>query len=429
VATTEPVLAPGGFKPKLKLGMIGSAAPVFPGFEVDISDRIGDSEKPDAVWHRERARRMLRAHPEIKKLFGHAPSTAFWCIAVASSQLALAAAASHMPIWMFCLVAWVVGAYLDGCLFQLSHECTHCLVFKKASWNRALFTYTSLPMFLSGHHTWWIEHLNHHNDMGATKDFISRRRSFFLISRRTSPLWVPYAAIMLVMQVARSVVGLVMYVFGSLLRGRLQPGKWTLAALADEHLVSGYERDKITLWAVLYPLINLTVCGLLAAYGAWHGGWQAAWKPIVYLLLSQAFLTGWLHPLWLGFVLGISHVHGTSRYQPSASNYGWLVNKLVFNAGLHVEHHDLAGIPWFRLPQLRKIAPEFYDDLETIPSYTWLALQFVFCNQRFLDEKFNNQAHRNYARLAQREQAERESAEREPSESEVFSPADTDSEP
>lgn len=381
--------------------MIGSAAPVFPGFEVDITDRIGDAEKPDAVWHRERARAMLRAHPEIKQLFGHIPSTAWWCVGIASAQLVLAAAATHAPFWLLCLVAWVVGAYFNGCLFQLSHECTHCLVFKKVSWNRALFTYTSLPMFLSGHHTWWIEHLNHHNDMGATKDFISRRRSFFLVSRPTSPLFVPYSILMLVTQVLRSALGLAMYVLGDLPRGRTKPGKLTLAVLTDEHLVSGYQRDRIAAWAVLYPLINLAVCGLLTAYAVWQGGWQAAWKPLVYLLLSEAFLTGWLHPFWLGFVLGISHVHGTRRYQPSASNYSWLVNKLVFNAGLHVEHHDLAGIPWSRLPQLRKIAPEFYDHLETIPSYTWLALQFVFCNRKFLEEHFNNQAHRNAARLGE----------------------------
>ena len=398
--TTDPVSVPGGFNAGWKIGMVGSAAPVFPGFEVDISDRIGDDEKPDAVWHRERARAILRAHPEVKELFGHSAWSAFWCIAVPTAQLSLAVAACHMPFWGLVLVAWLVGAWLDGCMFQLAHECTHCLVFKKASWNRWLFTYTSLPMFLSGHHTWWIEHLNHHNDMGAKKDFISRRRSFFLISRRSSPLFIPYAAIMLVMQVLRSIVGLVMYVFGDLLRGRLKPGKLTLAVLADEHLVSGYEKDKFAAWAVFYPLINLTVCGLLVAYGYWVGGWSVAWRPVVYLWLSQAFLTGWLHPLWLGFVLGISHVHGTDNYQPSASNYSWLVNKLVFNAGYHVEHHDLAGIPWFRLPQLRKIAPEFYENLETIPSYTWLAMQFAFCNQKYLDKRFNNEAHRNAERFS-----------------------------
>lgn len=59
-------IAPHDLRPKFKWGMLGSAAPVFPGFEVDILDRVADEEKPDAVWHRERSRAILRAHPEVK---------------------------------------------------------------------------------------------------------------------------------------------------------------------------------------------------------------------------------------------------------------------------------------------------------------------------------------------------------------------------
>ena len=70
---------PGGFVPRFHPRILGSAAPVFPGFEVDILDRVPDSEREDAVWHRERAKAMIKAHPEIKELFGNDRSTAFWC--------------------------------------------------------------------------------------------------------------------------------------------------------------------------------------------------------------------------------------------------------------------------------------------------------------------------------------------------------------
>jgi sphingolipid delta-4 desaturase len=393
MATVEKPIMPGGFKPGFRLRMLGSAAPVFPGFEVDINDRVPDDEKPDAVWHRERARAMLRAHPEIKQLFGHYPGTAVWCVLAASAQLALAMAVSHGPWWVMLLTAYFIGTAINIMLFQLGHECTHGLVFKKSSWNRHLFTYTTLPMFMSGHHTWWMEHLVHHNDQGAKKDFITRRRSFFLLTRVTSPLFVPYSLIMLVMQVLRSIVGLVMYLFGSLLRGRLKPGRLTLMVLSDQHLASGYEKENYTLWAVTYPLINLAVCAALYMYGGW--------MSVAYLLASQAFFTGFLHPYCLGWVLGISHFHGCKRYQPTASHYGRIVNLLSFNAGLHVEHHDIMGIPWFRLPKMREIAPEFYDDLEKIRSYTLLGLHFVFSRGKTFDENYNNEAHRNAARFAQ----------------------------
>jgi sphingolipid delta-4 desaturase len=375
----------------MALRVLGSAAPVFPGFEVDILDRVPDAEREDAVWHRERAKAMIKAHPEIKDLFGHDSSTAFWCFAAAGAQLALAVAASYGPWWLVILTAWLVGSSINIMLFQLGHECVHGLVFKRPSWNRLMFTITTLPMFLSGHHTWWAEHLVHHTDMGAKKDFISRRRTFFLATRLDSPLFLPYSLFMLLMQVARSVVGLTMYVFGSLLRGRLKPSERTLAVLADAHLVSGYKKDGVETWAVSYPLINLAVCAALFAIGGF--------KPIVYLLLSQAFFTGFLHPYCLGWVLGISHFHGARSYQPTASHYGRFINLVSFNAGLHVEHHDLMTIPWRQLPKLRQIAPEYFDNLEQIRSYTLLALQFVFATPRYFEDNFNHEAHRNAARF------------------------------
>src|SRR6478672_681713 len=392
---TTTSLPRAGFVPRFHPRILGSAAPVFPGFEVDILDRVPDAEREDAVWHRERAKAMIKAHPEIKELFGTDASTAFWCLAAAGAQLAAALAVSRGPWWLLLLVAYFVGTSINVMLFQLGHECVHGLVFKRLWWNRLLFTITTLPMFLSGHHTWWAEHLVHHTDMGAKKDFISRRRTFFLATRLTSPLFITYSLIMLVTQMGRSVVGLVIYIFGSLLRGRLRPGKLTLAVLADEHLVSGYEKEGFSLWAVWYPLINLSVCAALFAIGGW--------KSLVYLLASQAFFTGFLHPYCLGWVLGISHFHGARRYQPTASHYGWLINLMSFNAGLHVEHHDLMTIPWRRLPKLRRIAAEFYDNLETIPSYTWLALQFVFAGPQFFEQNFNHEAHRLAARLGQPE--------------------------
>jgi hypothetical protein len=57
-------------------------------------------------------------------------------------------------------------------------------------------------------------------------------------------------------------------------------------------------------------------------------------------------------------------------------------------------------IPWRQLPKLRQIAPEYYDNLEPIKSYTWLALQFAFCNPRYFEDNFNREAHRLAARFS-----------------------------
>lgn len=400
MAAAQPEL-PGGFAPRWTWRMVGSAAPVFPGFEVDICDRVPDNEKPDAVWHRERAREMLQAHPEIKDLFGHYPLTAVWCVLMAGLQLGLAAAMSHFPWWVAILTAYCVGALLNITLFQLAHECDHLNVFRSKFWNRYLFTLTSIPMFLSAHHTWWTEHIVHHNDMSATKDFTTRRRSYFLATRRTSPLFIPYSLFMVVMQVARSLFGLTVYLFTSLLRGRLEPTRFAIAVLADEHLVSGYEKERITKFAVVYPLLSFLTYGGLFWYGYQNGGWTTGLLPLLYLTMSQVFFTGYLHPYCLGWVLGISHFHGRRNYQPTASHYGRLINLTTFNAGLHVEHHDIAGIPWFRLWKLREIAPEYFNNLEPIRSYTALGMQFVFAGQEKFEDNFNTETHRNLERFGQ----------------------------
>jgi len=377
----------GGIAPRLTFRMLGTPAPMFPGFDVDISTRIEDSDKPDAVWHRERARKMLQAYPAIKTLMGHTPSTAIWCVLFASAQIAVATAMAEQPIWLLVLVAYVVGSWININLFMLAHECNHGLVFGRPFWDRWLFTLTSLPMFLPAHHAWWIEHHVHHNDLGAKKDFIKRRRTFFLMTRHLTPLLIPYALFMLVMQVVRSTIGLMVYL-GSLVLGRTQPSPLALTILADEHLISGYRRHHLSAWAVLFPLAALTLLVTL--------GLLAGWQSVLYLLLSQTFLTGFLHPLMFGMILSNSHFHGHAHYQPSSSYYGWL-NWITFNFGYHTEHHDLMSIPWSRLPRLREIAPEFYDCLSETRSYTALTWQFINARGDVFVQCFDNEEHRNQA--------------------------------
>lgn len=173
MATAEHTKEPQ-YNLKFKLGILGSSAPVFPGFEIDISDRVDESEKPDAVWHRQRARAMLQAHPEIKELFVRTPSSALWGVFFVALQIGLAIALAQGPFWLVAIAAYLLGSWININLFMLAHECNHRLVFKKDSRNRYLFTLLSLPMGLSAHHTWWVEHHVHHNDLGAKKDFVRR---------------------------------------------------------------------------------------------------------------------------------------------------------------------------------------------------------------------------------------------------------------
>ena len=150
---------------------------------------------------------------------------------------------------------------------------------------------------------------------------------------------------------------------------RVKPSRIALAVLSDEHLVVAYHRYRLELWAVVYPLLSFALVGRLF----WIGGWKA----VLYLMLSQIFMTGFLHPTNFGLILSNSHFNEHDTYQPTSSYYGWL-NWITFNFGLHTEHHDISGIPWNRLPALSRMAPEFYRTLEQTTSYSKLAWKFAF---------------------------------------------------
>ena len=101
------------------------------------------------------------------------------------------------------------------------------------------------------------------------------------------------------------------------------------------------------------------------------------WKASLFLYLSSGFANG-LHPLGMRQV---QEHYLQKRGQPTYSVYS-VFNPILYNLGFHVEHHDFPQIPWNRLPQLTKIAPEFYRSKEAglfyYESYTQILYQFLF---------------------------------------------------
>jgi sphingolipid 4-desaturase/C4-monooxygenase len=123
-----------------------------------------------------------------------------------------------------------------------------------------------------------------------------------------------------------------------------------------------------------------------------------SWRSLVYLLLSS-FLAGSLHPCAGHFIAehyvfansaniaaggkdGSSKERKLTPHDPSVplpetfSYYGPL-NWFTYNVGLHNEHHDFPAIPWTRLPELHRIANEFYKDLPYHKSWVAVLWQFV----------------------------------------------------
>lgn len=117
---------------------------------------------------------------------------------------------------------------------------------------------------------------------------------------------------------------------------------------------------------------------VLARYAGGHA--------VLYLLLSS-FLAGSLHPVAGHFIAEhyvYENITPTQKNPenkvpiPETFSYYGPLNVLLYNVGLHNEHHDFPAIPWTRLPAVYKIAREFYEDLPRHESWTYVIWRFIW---------------------------------------------------
>lgn len=287
----------------------------------------------DVEPHRPRTQAILRDHPEVRSLIGRNPWSFAAILAIVGAQTAIAGVMATQPWWLLLLVAYGVGAFANHAVYVMIHEASHGLIFR-SRWANNLAaclagTVNTAPTAISfrGYH------LKHHAFQGVYEldaDLPSRWEAR-LVGNSTvrKALWLLFYP---VFQMIRPV--------------RLKALRFFSAwVLVDWVIVLGYDA------LVLYFL----------GPGA-----------LLYLLASLFFATG-LHPLGARWIQ--EHYLTGKDDQETFSYYGWL-NVLTFNVGYHNEHHDFVSIPWNRLPELRRMAPDYYQTLDSHPS--WAALMYRF---------------------------------------------------
>jgi sphingolipid delta-4 desaturase len=112
-------------------------------------------------------------------------------------------------------------------------------------------------------------------------------------------------------------------------------------------------------------------------------------KALLYLIGSTFFSIG-MHPVAGNFIgEHYEFVKGLETY-----DYIGILNIPNLNLGYHIEHHDFPEIPWTLLPQARKIAPEFYENIPIHTSYVRVIYEFIFNKNLGLFSRIDNSIQR-----------------------------------
>ena len=286
----------------------------------------------DREPHFRRRKEILKKHPEVTRLFGVDRKLKYWTVALVAAQLTIAPFVGQLHWALFLLSAYFVGATISHALFLAIHEITHDLAFKKKKHNNILALIANLPIVFPYAMSFKTYHAMHHWEQG--KDGVD--------------VDIPLEA---EARLFRGFIGkfiwflhqILFYAFRPVLVRPIQLTRWHIYNIVFQ----------VAVMAVYLPL--------------------AGWSGLLYLVLSLLF-AGSLHPTSGHF---ISEHYVFKEGQETYSYYGPL-NKITFNVGYHNEHHDFPTIPGSRLPELKKMAPEFYDNLHSYNSWTKVILDFLF---------------------------------------------------
>ncbi len=285
--------------------------------------------------HRGRTKAILKSHPEIRQLIGKNPMTFWVTVGIVTGQIFVAFLLRAQPWWVVVLVAYLVGAFANHTLFVVIHECSHKLVFKRTVPNILTGLLANLPLAVPGSVSFAKYHLKHHAFQG--------------VYELDADLPFRWEAKLVGRSIWRKALWLLLFpVIEGLRPLRLMEvgfwDRWTVA-----NVVIQFSFDA-AVFVVLGPM------------------------ALLYLVLSLFFGIG-LHPLGARWVQRHYLVEGGE--QETFSYYG-VLNKLALNVGFHNEHHDFPSIPWNRLPDVKRMVPETYDNLACHTSWTRLLFRFLF---------------------------------------------------
>lgn len=276
-------------------------------------------EYDDYHLHFARRKAILKAFPEVKKLYGFDTRTQYIAYFAIVSQLTLAYLCRDS--WSLALFFGVtIGPYIDAFVLVLIHEATHFMVFAKPAHNRLLSIFTNMVMCIPISEIFKQHHGTHHMKLGTEHSDVDIPTQFEIDF------------------VGNSSVKKFLWLFFNMFFLPIRSFK------------------KLDTSVNSFLILNWVVCigfGILAFFYS---------LPSFCFLLGSALLSQGFHPANARMLQ--RHLYNGDEtvkrnpMEPYTYSYYGSFNAYFLNVGYHVEHHDFHQIPWTRLPELTKIAGE-----------------------------------------------------------------------
>ncbi len=311
--------------------------------------------------HIERRREILAAHPEVRTLIGRDRTTAWITICVVAGQICLAALFGELGIrywWLALIGAYAIGAFANHAMFVVIHDAIHNLVFKNSVLNKLTAILADLPNGFPTAMGFRAYHIKHHSHL-STYDYDADVPSDWE-ARLVGNRWYMKAGWL--------------FFFAAFQLARISRLKGSVPSIFSR-------------WSMI-NIGAIVVCDLIVLF-------LFGPNALLYLLASFWFSVG-LHPLgarWIQEHYALAPGQGTFDY------YGPL-NRFALNIGYHNEHHDFPDVPWSRLPELKAMAPEYYDGLHAHYSWTKLFFAFLFDPRYSLNTRTENMPSREQAAVS-----------------------------
>lgn len=283
--------------------------------------------------HAKRRVEILKKYPQIKNLFGVDPWFKYKVILLVLIQFGSFPIVASFSWPLLFLVAYAFGGVINHALMLAVHEIAHSAGFgvNRPLSNRLLGMFANLPIGIPFSVAFKGYHLEHHKHQGEDvldTDIPTEIEAKLFCTTFGKFIWVCFQPLF--------------YMLRPLFVNPKNPIKLeylnTFIQLSFDYLMYQTFGIKIILYMV---------SGSLMAMGC---------HPVAGHFISEHYM----------FRKG----HETYSY------YGPL-NLVTFNVGYHNEHHDFPFIPGSRLPEVRKIAPEYYDTLPSHTSWTKVLYDFI----------------------------------------------------